>query len=103
MNISDHPIRLYKPGLVGPNIGGPKGQVLCAEFPQQLHPGGYGLGDFVILEPGEIWGGWSAYPSSYRGADCELSAYYMFRAPWAKDGDVPVYTSDADSADSMKK
>lgn len=56
VNISDHPIRLYTPGLVGPNFGVPKGSNVEGLSQDTYSRARFKAGDYVILNPGEQFG-----------------------------------------------
>ena len=58
VNVSDHPVRVYVPGLDGPILGLPKrtdGKQNPAINPMNNRKGAqFGAGDFVALRPGDM-------------------------------------------------
>ena len=74
LNKSDRAVRVYLPGLVGPNVGGSKDDPrTCPVLEGRVNPQ-FGPGDFVVLRPGELIG--RRRSVGPRPGDFALGVYY---------------------------
>ena len=94
LNISDHPVRVYVPGLVGPNLGAYKGTGQEVLTPDNRVGAAFGPADFVVLRPGDLIGRRQARADS--GANRESVAYYTFYRP-GEEGRQDAIVGTADS------
>lgn len=74
MNVSDHPIRIYVPGFVGPNIGGTIGDNRPIQVMETHAQMLFGPGDFVVLRPREAF---TRQRPLDRPAGRSVSAHYL--------------------------
>jgi hypothetical protein len=50
-NVSDHHVRIFLPAFVGPRLKGPGGEEVVVRLLPQ-----FGVGDYIVLRPGEAYG-----------------------------------------------